>query len=100
MDTISRTGDGYPYYKAFADELAKKGFIVYSPQNPYRGEDRFRVLQRQSNPLKRSLYSYIIPQHERTLEWLATLPNVDPHRIGFYGLSYGGKDGDARAADS
>ncbi len=39
----------------------------------------------------RSLFSYIIPQHQRTLEWLATLPNVDPERIGFYGLSYGGK---------
>ena len=28
---------------------------------------------------------------QRTLEWLSTLPNVDPERIGFYGLSYGGK---------
>jgi dienelactone hydrolase len=91
LDTISRSGDGYPYYKAFASDLAQRGFIVYAPQNPYRGEDRFRVIQRQSNPLKRSLFSYIIPQHERTLEWLATLPNVDPGRIGFYGLSYGGK---------
>ncbi len=91
LDTITHSGQGYPYYKAFADDLAKCGFIVYAPQNPYRGEDRFRVIQRQSNPMKRSLFSYIIPQHERTLEWLATLPNVDPGRIGFYGLSYGGK---------
>jgi hypothetical protein len=41
--------------------------------------------------MRRSLYSYIIPQHERTLEWLGSLPNVDPDRIAFYGLSYGGK---------
>ena len=91
LDTITRSGDGYRYYKAFADDLAKQGFIVYSPQNPYIGGDLFRVIQRQSNPMKRSLYSYIIPQHERTLEWLATLPNVDAQRIAFYGLSYGGK---------
>jgi dienelactone hydrolase len=90
-DTIARTGGGYPYYKAFAAELVRHGFIVYVPQNPYRGGDRFRVIQRQSNPLKRSLFSYIIRQHERTLEWLATLPNVDARRIAFYGLSYGGK---------
>ena len=91
-DTI--TGPSSPRYKsyqAFSAELAKKDFIVYAPQNPYRGGDRFRTLQRKSNPLGRSLYSYIIPQHERTLEWLAGLPFVDPERIAFYGLSYGGK---------
>jgi hypothetical protein len=91
MDTITKTGAGYPYYKGFTAELAKRGFITYAPQNPYRGGDRFRVIQRKSNPLGRSLFSYIIPQHQRTVEWLATLPNVDPKRIAFYGLSYGGK---------
>ncbi len=91
MDTIVQTGQAYQYYKSFAAELAKRGFIVYAPQNPYRGEDRFRVIQRQSNPMKRSLFSYILRQHERTLQWLATLPNVDSKRIAFYGLSYGGK---------
>ncbi len=91
LDTISKEVDGYNYYKAFAAELARQGFITYAPQNPYRGGDRFRVLQRKSNPVGRSLFSYIIRQHERTLEFLAGLPNVDPARIGFYGLSYGGK---------
>ncbi len=92
MDTISGPpADGYKYYKSFAVELAKRGFITYAPQNPYRGKDLFRTLQRKSNPLGRSLFSYIIPQHQVTLNWLATLPNVDPNRLAFYGLSYGGK---------
>jgi hypothetical protein len=92
MDTITGPGsEGYKYYAGFAAELAKRGFITYSPQNPYRGQDRFRTLQRKSNPLGRSLFSYIIPQHQVTLKWLASLPNVDPSRLAFYGLSYGGK---------
>jgi len=92
MDTISGPpARGFQYYKSFAAELCKRGFITYAPQNPYRGQDRFRTLQRKSNPLKRSLFSYIIPQHQQTLNWLATLPNVDADRIAFYGLSYGGK---------
>jgi hypothetical protein len=80
-----------PYYNSFGARLADRGFIVYAPQNPYIGQDRFRVLQRKANPLGLSLFSFIIRQHERTLEWLAGLPMVDPTRIGFYGLSYGGK---------
>ena len=45
----------------------------------------------QSHPLKLSLFSFILGQHQRILEWLGELPFVDRKRIGFYGLSYGGK---------
>jgi len=71
--------------------LADRGFIVFAPHNPYRGSDRFRVLQRKANPLKLSLFSVIIGQHDRILDWLTDQTFVDPQRIGFYGLSYGGK---------
>jgi dienelactone hydrolase len=80
-----------PYYHQFAVRLAEEGFVTYAPQNPYIGEDRFRLIQRRGHPLKLALFSFILGQHQRTLEWLAGLPYVDPARIGFYGLSYGGK---------
>jgi dienelactone hydrolase len=83
--------DGFGYYKNFAARLAERGFIVFSPHNPYRGRDKFRELQRKANPLGCSLFSIIIAQHARILEWLNTLPFVDGKKIGFYGLSYGGK---------
>jgi dienelactone hydrolase len=79
------------YYNSFGAQLADKGYIVFAPQNPYIGQDKFRVLQRKANPLGLSLFSFIIRQHERILDWLATLPNVDADKMAFYGLSYGGK---------
>ncbi len=93
MDTIIEDPKhpSFGPYKGFSSALVKRGFIVYAPQNPYRGHDDFRVIQRKSNPLGRSLFSYIIPQHQQTLNWLASLPYVDADRIAFYGLSYGGK---------
>jgi dienelactone hydrolase len=80
-----------PYYHRFAARLAEEGFVTFAPQNPYIGEDRFRQIQRKGHPLKLSLFSFILGQHERLLEWLGSLPFVDRERIGFYGLSYGGK---------
>ncbi len=84
------TGD-HPAYHDFAAKLAEQGYIVFAPQNPYLFHDRFRTLQRKANPLGKSLFSIIAPQHRQIIRWLSTLPNVDPHRIAFYGLSYGGK---------
>jgi cephalosporin-C deacetylase-like acetyl esterase len=93
MDTINDDpkAPGYGAYKAFAARLADRGFITFAPHNPYRGTDKFRVLQRKANPLGKSLFSVILAQHEQILDWLSQLPYVDPQRIGFYGLSYGGK---------
>jgi dienelactone hydrolase len=83
--------ESYAYYKAFAAQLAERGFITFAPQNLYIFTDRFRTLQRKANPLKKTLFSIITPQHQQIINWLKTLPNVDKDRIAFYGLSYGGK---------
>jgi len=80
-----------PYYKLFACRLAERGYVTFAPQNPYIGEDKFRVLQRMANPLGLSLFSFIIRQHQRILEFLKALPYVDGKKMAFYGLSYGGK---------
>jgi dienelactone hydrolase len=81
----------HPAYHRYAVRLAEEGFVVFAPQNPYIGKDRFRLIQRKAHPLKLSLFSFVLGQHQRILEWLSEQPFVDPHRIGFYGLSYGGK---------
>jgi hypothetical protein len=87
-DTIE--GD-LPAYRNFAARLADQGFVVFSPHNLYRGEDRYRWLSRKANGVKASLFSFILAQHEQILRWLGSLPFVDAARIGLYGLSYGGE---------
>ena len=76
-----------PYHR-LAVRLAEEGFITFAPQNLYIFGDRFRILQRKANPLKKTLFSVIVPQHQQITDWLKTLPSVDPTRIAFYGLSY------------
>ena len=78
-------------YHDFASKLAERGFVTFSPQNLYIFKDRFRTLQRKANPLKKTLFSIIVPQHQQIVDWLKTQDYVDPKRIAFYGLSYGGK---------
>ncbi len=87
-DTI--VGD-HPAYHDVARRLVEQGYVVFCPQNLYIFEDRFRTLQRKSNALGKTLFSIMVPQHRQIARWLGSLPYVDPGRIAFYGLSYGGK---------
>jgi hypothetical protein len=79
------------YYHAFACRLAERGFVTFAPQNCYIGGNRFRQVLRKAQPLKLTLWSFIMRQHEVILDWLAAQDFVDPSRMAFYGLSYGGK---------
>jgi dienelactone hydrolase len=79
----------FHYYQNIGSKLAERGYVVYMPQNPYIGD--FRRINRLANPLGLSLFSFIIAQHDRLLDWLSSIAYVDPAKIGFYGLSYGGK---------
>ena len=90
-DVIEEGGTGEAYYRTFAARLADRGFVTFAPHNLYRGEDRYRYLSRKGNGIKASLFSFIIAQHDQILCWLQSLPFVNPERIAFYGLSYGGE---------
>ncbi len=78
-------------YHQFAYRLAEQGFVTFAPQHPYIGGTRFRQVLRKAQPLGLTLWSFMVRQHEVITDWLASLDEVDPARIGFYGLSYGGK---------
>jgi dienelactone hydrolase len=89
QDTIGEQGSAA--YSAFAGKLAERGFITFAPQNIYIGKDNFRTLQRKANPLGKTLFSIMVPQHQQIVSWLKSQTFVDGERIAFYGLSYGGK---------
>lgn len=78
-------------YKAFATRLAERGFITFAPQNGYKYFDLFRMQQFKAQSIGKTLFSIIVPQHRQITEWIAAQPFVDPDKIAFYGLSYGGK---------
>jgi dienelactone hydrolase len=87
-DTIDANSTAY---NDFAARLAERGFVTFAPHNLYKGEDRYRWLDRKANTVGATLFSFIIAQHDQILRWLDTLPFVDGEHIAFYGLSYGGE---------
>ena len=88
--TDDPTERDFQIYSGFAAKLAERGFVTYAPHNFYRGSNEFRQLQRKANLLKNTLFGLTTVQHKQMLAWLSSLSFVDPDRIGFYGLSYGG----------
>lgn len=72
-------------YNNILPRLVKRGFVVFAPHNPYE----FNI--RKATPLKASVFSVIIPQHQQIVNWLQSQEHVDPERIGFYGKSWGGR---------
>lgn len=81
----------HPAYNDVSVQLVKQGYVVFAPQNLYLFKDRFRTLQRKSNPLGKTLFSIIVPQHQQIVNWLGSRAEIDSSKIAFYGLSYGGK---------
>jgi len=80
-----------PAYQNFAARLAEQGFIVLAPHNLYQLEENYRTLARKGHTVKATHWSVILRHHQQWLAWLASLPQVDAKRIGFYGLSFGGE---------
>ena len=101
-----------PHAKAYnrcGIRLAEEGFVVIAPHEvggygeegshaAFVGdlpqEDRYRArnyLQRKASLLGINLLGMDLYHLSRAVDYLQTLDTVNPHRIGFYGLSQGGQ---------
>lgn len=83
--------NGRRSYNAIVPRLIEDGFIVFCPQNLYIRGDEYRVLQQKCYAVGRTFFGLMIAQHEQIVDWLGSLPYVRKDKIGFYGISYGGK---------
>ncbi len=72
-------------YHRVLPALVNRGFVVFSPLNPYQ----FDV--RKASAIKANVFSVIIPQHQQILNFLGSLNYVDSSRIALYGKSWGGR---------
>ena len=77
-------------YHKFGQRLAERGYVVLAPHCINFIEWRSR-LHNKALLVGRTLMGLEIWRETRAVDLLETLPEVDNERIGFYGLSQGGK---------
>lgn len=81
-----------PIYHALGAHLADLGYVVFSPYLtvPIRQEILVNPLVREAAALGMMRTSLELAKLHRIIDFLDTQPYVDPNRIAYYGLSYGG----------
>ena len=75
---------------AMAANLAERGFVVFVPAGRVGPDEAWRKVQRKAMPLGASIQALFLAQQERSVEWLAAQPFVDPARLGFCGSAESG----------
>ncbi len=66
-DTIANV---HRAYHDFAAKLCERGIYRLRSTKYLPRKDRFRTLQRKANPIGKTLFSIMVPQHQRIVNWL------------------------------
>lgn len=76
-------------YHRYGRRLAERGYVVFAP-HCINGTPRRVRLHNKAIVVGRRLMGQEIWREMKVIDYLQSLPEVDPERIGFYGLSQGG----------
>ncbi len=76
-------------YHSYGLALARRGYVVFAHKNLSFREPRSQV-HRKATLIGQTLLGMDVFQTSRVIDYLKTLPEVDPRRIGMYGISQGG----------
>ncbi len=78
-------------YHEYGRKLAERGYVVLAPMlMHYAPSQEVSRQMRQANTVGMMRLAMPIAKTNRVIDFLASLDVVDPERIGYYGLSYGG----------
>jgi dienelactone hydrolase len=76
------------YYHRFGERLAERGYVVFAPYMV--ATDIINPIVRMAASVGMMRTSIELAKLHRVIDFLQSLPFVDPDRIGYYGMSYGG----------
>ncbi len=79
----SYTRDGS--YRDLMSRLCERGFVVFGAHLAFNADMKNAV------PVGATVFSFGVPQYQQAIRWLKQLEYVDADRMGYYGLSYGGR---------
>ncbi|HZT33225.1 MAG TPA: prolyl oligopeptidase family serine peptidase [Bryobacteraceae bacterium] len=81
---------GARIYSRFGARLAERGYVVFAPMIFTQSGPGRMQLARHAHLLGEIPLGLEVKKFGRVLDYLSTLPFIDPNRFAFYGLSYGG----------
>ena len=72
-------------YRNLLSKLCERGFVVFAAHVPYHFNAK------RAFPVGATVYSFGVQQYHQAIRFLKTLDYVDAERMGYYGLSWGGR---------